>query len=86
MGGGTIPPSRFYLAHKSFCEGRWKESLVLGDVFAVPAAPASLSTSLDLASWQFPSVDWFVSAPPFFGTIGSRCRDDRDPGPLRVRC
>ena len=54
------PPSRFYLAHKSFCGGRWKESFVLGDVFAVPAAPASLSTSLALASWQFPSVDWFV--------------------------
>jgi hypothetical protein len=57
---GTSTPPRYYLAHKSYCEGRWKDSNIIGDILAVPAAPVSLSTSLALASWQFPSIDWFV--------------------------
>jgi hypothetical protein len=58
----TPPPTRAYLAHKSFCEGRWKQTLVLGDIFAVPAAPPSTSTSLAVASWRFNafSLDWFM--------------------------
>jgi hypothetical protein len=61
----TVPPPRkAYLVHKSFCEGRWKDSNVLGDIFAVPAPQASTSTSLAVASWRFsyPSLDWFMRA------------------------
>jgi hypothetical protein len=56
------PQPEAYLAHKSFCAGRWKYTLVLGDIFAVPAAPASTSTSLAVASWRFNyhTLDWFM--------------------------
>jgi hypothetical protein len=56
----TSSPRNTYLVHKSYCAGRWNDSFPIGDILAVPAAPESLSTSLAVASWQFPSVDWFV--------------------------
>src|SRR5262245_55204760 len=56
----TPPPTQSYLVSKSFCDGRWKGMNVIGDIFAVPAAPASTSTSLAVASWRYPDLDWFM--------------------------
>ena len=56
------PSANVYLVHKTYCAGRWKDMFPLGDIFAVPAAPASTSTSLAVASWRnnYPVLDWFM--------------------------
>jgi hypothetical protein len=53
-------PPNVYLAHKSFSQESWRSTTGIGDIFAVPAAPASVSTSLAVASWRFRAVDWFM--------------------------
>jgi hypothetical protein len=60
-----VPPNpNVYLVQKTYCRDRWKQYHPIGDILAVPAAPASTSTSLAVASWrdQFftTSLDWFM--------------------------